>query len=64
MGWDITSHTDFVTSQDLFQAMCTKIEKAGLGNTEHWPPISEEDLKSLYNNDHHAFDINTPVGLQ
>jgi hypothetical protein len=64
MGLDIASDTEFVTSQAIFQAMCTKIKKAGLGSTEHYPPISEEDLKRLYINDHHAFDINTPVGLQ
>jgi hypothetical protein len=64
MGVDIIDDPAFSSSRDVYLAMCTKIKKSGLGGTEHYPPISEEDLKMMYNGEHHAFNTETPVGLQ
>ena len=39
------------------------MKKTGHGETSHYPPIEKEDLQKLYFGDHHAFNVNTPVGL-
>jgi hypothetical protein len=64
MGVDINEDPAFALSKEVYLTVCTKIKKSGLGGTQHYPPISEEDLKVLYNNEHHAFNTDTPVGLQ
>jgi hypothetical protein len=64
MGIDISEHPEYATSREVYLAMCTKLKKCGMGATDHYPPISEEDLKTLYSGSHHAFNTGTPVGLQ
>ena len=39
------------------------MKKKGYGGVEHFPPMDQEDLKTLYT-DCHALNSNTPVGLQ
>ena len=63
LGWDISDDPDFISSHEVFSAVCTKLKKSGYGETSHYPPIEKEDLQKLYSNGHHAFDVNTPLGL-
>ena len=62
-GWDIGEDPAFISSHDIFSAVCTKLKKTGYGETTHYPPIEPEDLYKLYRGEHFAFDIHTPVGL-
>ena len=63
MGWDISKDPEFVSSYEVFVAVCTKLKKSGLGDTTHYPPIEKEDLNQLYFGNHHAFNVQTPLGL-
>lgn len=47
-GIDILSDPDFHESNEVFKAVSTDLKRRGLGNIEHHPPISENDLKKLY----------------
>ena len=64
MEYDIVEDVAFSTSQESFQAVYKKIKKCGKGGTDHYPPITDEDVKKLYDGSHHAFNVSTPVGLQ
>ncbi len=64
MGFDIIGDAEFDSSNDVYRAMCKKLAKEGFGKTNHMTSISDEDLTLLYSGNHHAFDVNTPVGLQ
>ena len=63
LGWDIGEDPEFISSHEIFSAVCTKLKKTGYGETNHYPPIEPEDLHKLYRGEHFAFDIDTPVGL-
>ena len=63
MGWYITEDHEFMSSHEIFLAMYTKLKKTDHCDTHHYPPIEPEDLKMLYNGEHHEFNIDTPVGL-
>lgn len=47
-GIDILSDPDFHESNEVFKAVWTDLKRRGLGNIEHHPPISENDLKKQY----------------
>ena len=46
MGWDITEDPEFMSSHEIFLAMCMKLIMTGHGDAYHYPPIESEDLKS------------------
>ena len=45
------------------RVICQHCGLKGYGGVEHFPPMDQEDLKTLCN-DCHALNSNTPVGLQ
>ncbi len=64
MGYDIVDDVAFESSGQVYKAMLKKLAREGYGGTNHMVSISEEDLALLFSGTHHAFDVNTPVGLQ
>jgi len=48
----------------IFQAVSVDLKRKGLAKVDHYPDISEEDLKKLFSGDSPVFDTNTPCGLQ
>lgn len=60
---DIINGPDFVTSAKVFKALLVDTKKAGRGATEHFPAISDGDLKQLYEHPI-ALCTDTPFGLQ
>jgi len=48
----------------IFQAVSVDLKRKGLAKVDHYPDISDEDLKKLFSGDSPVFDTNTPCGLQ
>ena len=44
MGHDIVDDPDFITSQEVYHAMCQKLKKSGLGGTDHYPPPLQKKI--------------------
>ena len=64
---DIDMDSDeFKGQEDAFKAVKKDLVNRGKGDIEHKQPISRPDLVKLYTEytKNHAFDPNTPVGLQ
>ncbi|XP_061169503.1 uncharacterized protein LOC133178844 [Saccostrea echinata] len=55
---------EFSDCKKVFKAKVTDMKKKGYGSIVHKPPITQEDLRKLYNSDSVVFNINTPCGLQ
>lgn len=57
---------EFSGSNQTFKAVCADLARKGKGGTQHKPAIAKEDMAKLYQECkvNHAFDIDTPVGLQ
>ena len=59
--FDVMENPEFTKSNDIFSAQCVVLEKKGLADVQHYPPLSEEDVKKLYDSD--VFNLNHLVSL-
>ena len=57
---DIIDHEELIEANLIFKNVLKSCKSAGKGDTNHYPEIEPEDLQKLY----HAFDIDSPVGLE
>ena len=46
--FDIIKDAVFRTANDNYHAALNELKSEGKGDTEHYPPISDEDLRKLY----------------
>lgn len=60
--FDIIEDREFSRSNSVFAAQCVVLKKEGLGQIDHYPPISEDDIKLLYQSN--VFSSENPVSLQ
>jgi hypothetical protein len=59
---NIISEPEFAQANLAFCAKQANLKREGLGDTQHYPPIDENDVDKLYQSG--IFDEDTPSGLQ
>ena len=59
--FDIVENKEFLNSSEIFKSQCVLLKKEGLCQVNHHPPISSEDLQTLYESE--VFSINEPRSL-
>ena len=59
---DIIMDKDFQPANEVFRAQCVHLKKEGLGKVLHKPPITLEDMRTLYTS--LVFSVSTPKSLQ
>ncbi|VDI67112.1 Hypothetical predicted protein [Mytilus galloprovincialis] len=57
---DIMKDPDFMKSNKMFKAMSIQLKRDGLGGIEHYPPIEEDHIKTIYS----SLTQMDPVSLQ
>lgn len=60
--FDVIESDEFREANTVFKAQCVLLKKEGFCQVSHHPPISEEDLKSLY--ECNVFSLDEPKSLQ
>ena len=60
--WDIIHDVEFNSSCTAFTAEVTELKRKGLAKVEHYPPITEADMKKLYSSG--IFNLENPKNLQ
>ena len=59
---DIIKDKEFNEANRIYEAQCVELKKQGLADTEHKPPIADEDMKKLYGSG--VFNTENPATLQ